>query len=112
MIDLEPPFIEEVKRILREQVADVEVWIFGSRIDGNARKYSDLDLVLVGKDKLDGRRIDALKDAFAESDLPFMVDVLDWHTLSKSFRNIIEKKYEVIQKAETIQSPILGGGRR
>jgi hypothetical protein len=32
----------------------------------------------------------ALKDAFAESNLPFRVDVADWAAKSEAFREIIE----------------------
>lgn len=96
MIDLEPSFLDEVKRILREHAGGVEVRAFGSRVNGTARRYSDLDLALVSKEKIDWRRMEALKDAFAESNLPIQVDVLDWHTLSDSFRKIIENRYEII----------------
>jgi len=99
MIDLDRQHIEEVKRILRKHVPEIEVRAFGSRIDGTARAYSDLDLVLIGKGRLDWHRIEALKDAFAESDLPFLVDVVDWNAISMSFRKIIEKRYVVVQEA-------------
>ena len=96
MIDLEPSFLDEVKRILHEHAGGIEVRAFGSRINGTARRFSDLDLALVSKEQIDWRQMEALKDAFAESNLPLQVDVLDWHTLSDSFRKIIETSYEVI----------------
>ena len=97
MIDLEPGHLELIKRILAEHVPDCEVRVFGSRITGTAQRYSDLDLALIGS--VDWRKIEALKDAFAESDLPMIVDVLDGNAVSESFREIIEKRYEVIQKS-------------
>jgi uncharacterized protein len=99
MIDLAPKHLDEVKRILAEQVPGVEVRAYGSRVSGTARPYSDLDLALVGDEKIDGRRIEALKDAFAESDLPFMVDVLDFHAISESFRQVIlTRGFEMVQE--------------
>lgn len=98
MIDLEPPFLEEVKRILSQYVPDVEVQAFGSRITGKARKYSDLDLVLIGNQKLDTHKMENLKDAFALSNLPITVDILDWHTLPDSFQKNIQQQSETIQK--------------
>jgi type I restriction enzyme S subunit len=41
----------------------------------------------------------ALADAFAESDLPWKVDVVDWATTSESFRKIIERDKVVVQPA-------------
>lgn len=99
MIDLEPRYIELVRRILARYVPKLEVRVFGSRINGTSRAYSDLDLVIVGMDALDWQRLNSLKEAFAESDLPFMVDVLDWNQISDEFRKLIDRNYEVIQKA-------------
>ena len=69
---------------------------FGSRVRGNARKYSDLDLAIVGKKRLDWRELEALRDAFAESDLPMQVDVLDWNAVSDEFRAVIARHSEPI----------------
>lgn len=44
-------------------------------------------------------RLAALKEAFAESDLPFSVDVVDWAATAEHFRNIIESDFQVIKDA-------------
>jgi uncharacterized protein len=98
MIDLDRKYLDAVITILGNHVPDCEVRVFGSRVTGTARPFSDLDLVLVGKEKLDPQRLEALRNAFSESDLPIMVDVLDWHTLSEEFRGITETRYVIIQK--------------
>lgn len=97
MIDIEKKDLDEIKRILKEHVPDCEVRAFGSRIDGRAKKFSDIDLALVGKEKLDWRKIELLKDAFSASDIPIIVDVIDWNAISDEFRKIIEKNYEIVQ---------------
>ncbi len=97
MIDIEEKYLDEICRILAEHVPDCEVRAFGSRIEGTARKFSDLDLVLVGIEKLDWRKIESLKDAFASSDIPIIVDVIDFNAISDDFRKITEKNYEIIQ---------------
>ena len=97
MIDLDPKYLKEILRILDRCVPGVEVRVFGSRVTGRARKYSDLDLALVADDKLDWRRVEALKDAFAESDLPFIVDILDLNAVSEGFRNVVAADYEIIR---------------
>lgn len=98
MINVEEKHLAEIRRILREHVSDCEVRVFGSRIEGKARDFSDLDLVLVGSEKLNWRRIELLKDAFASSDLPMTIDVIDWHAISDEFRAAIKNNYEVIQE--------------
>lgn len=97
MIDLSSEHLAIIRNILQREVPGIEVRVFGSRINGKAETYSDLDLVLVGREKLDWKVIEALKDAFAESDLPFMVDVVDWYAVSDEFRKVIEEEYEVVR---------------
>ena len=99
MIDLSPARLETVTRILAAHVPDCEVRAFGSRVTGTAKDYSDLDLAVVGEHALAPDVLRLLKEAFEESDLPMRVDVLDWHGVSPAFRKVIEKGYEVVQKA-------------
>lgn len=98
MIDVSPFQMETVTGILRKHVPDCEVRAFGSRATWTAKDYSDLDLAVVGKEKLSSKILFALKEDFQESNLPFRVDVLDWNSISKEFRKVIEKNYEVVQK--------------
>jgi len=67
---------------------------------GTAKDYSDLDLAVVGKEKLSDNIFYAVKESFEESDLPFRVDVLDWHRISKEFKKVVNKQFEIIQKDE------------
>jgi len=39
-----------------------------------------------------------LKEQFAESDLPYKVDIVDYASASPKFRDIIQQEYEVIHK--------------
>ena len=94
MIDLDGEQLQEVKAILKRFVPECEVRAFGSRVNGRARRFSDLDLALVGAEKLDPGILEKLKDAFAESDLLIQVDVHDWHALSADFMNVIDSRYE------------------
>jgi type I restriction enzyme S subunit len=99
MIDLAPEQLARVARLLGAQVPECEVRAFGSRVSGGAKPYSDLDLVLLGPARLPLDRLAALREAFAESELPIRVDLVDWHALSETFRDIIAANCEVIQRA-------------
>ena len=98
MIDLSPDHLETVRRILAEQVPGCEVRAFGSRVTWTAKEFSDLDLAVVGTGALDWGTPARLREAFEESDLPMQVDVLDWHGISESFREVIGRDYEVVQQ--------------
>jgi len=97
MIDIAAPHLAIVRDALRRHVPGLEVRAFGSRRKGPVKPYSDLDLVIVGKGKILGPVLAALRDDFEESDLPFRVDVLDWHDLSAEFRQVIAAGYDVLQ---------------
>lgn len=103
-MDIRPEHLHIVREILQKHVPDHEVWAFGSRVTGTARKYSDLDLCVISDQPLGlGVKGDLLDD-FIESDLPWKVDVVDWATTSESFRKIIERKKVVLQ-VETRKMP-------
>ena len=97
MIDARPEHLAEIGRILAQHVPGCEVRAFGSRVGGRSQPSSDLDLVLMGPKRFNWRLLERLKDAFAASDIPFMVDVIDWHDLSDEFKHLVEEKSEVLQ---------------
>jgi predicted nucleotidyltransferase len=99
-MDIRPEHLHMVKDILKQFAPGYEVLAFGSRVAGTAKRHSDLDLAVVGKKRIATKTLYRLEEAFAESDLPFRVDVLDWDAISSEFRKIIENKYEIIQEGE------------
>ena len=111
MIDIRPDHLETVKRILAAHVPECEVRAFGSRVNWTAKDYSDLDLAVVGKERLDPQCLSQLTEALENSDLPIRVDVLDWHAISEKFRKVIEKQFEVVQKAEKESRDVAGEWR-
>ncbi|MFQ5560392.1 MAG: nucleotidyltransferase family protein [Nitrospinota bacterium] len=98
MIKIEKEHLNEVVTILGTFVPGCEVRAFGSRVTGSSFPYSDLDLVIVGEKKLEWKCIEDLKNAFSDSNLPIMVDVLDWHSISGNFQKLIEQNYEVVRQ--------------
>ena len=100
MIDLPSHYLATIKYILTKYVPDCQVRAFGSRVTGTAKPYSDLDLVVIGREKLPRKHYYRLKEAFQESDLPIRVDVLDWHRISPEFREVIERASKVLQHGE------------
>lgn len=78
-----------LKKILSELAPNNLVWIYGSRINGKAKKSSDLDLVIFG---IDTSKFIELKEAFEESDITCRVDIMVWEKIPDTFKkNILEK---------------------
>ncbi len=100
MLDLDARHLETVKRILARHVPEFDVLAFGSRVTGEVKEFSDLDLVIMTTEPLPVRRIARLKEAFSESDLPIKVDVVDWAATDDNFRAIIRRGTEVVRKGK------------
>jgi type I restriction enzyme S subunit len=93
-----------VRGILRRHVPGSAVWAFGCRATGIARRYSDLDLAVISDEPMSIDALAALKEAFADSDLPWTVDVVDWAGISDRFRRIIEHQRVVLQEGHSRKS--------
>lgn len=104
MIDLEDRYLQLLREILGQHLPGWEVRLFGSRVRGTARRFSDIDLVVVGTSAVPEQTLTALRDAFADSDLPYKVDVLDWQSITPEFRQVIETQgFERIQSSQNIK---------
>lgn len=93
-IHLKPNYLDMVVKILKKYVPDCKVWAFGSRTTDHFHPYSDLDLLIQDKDRLNLAIFTHLSEDFAESDLPIKVDIIDWHRITKEFRDHIRKHCE------------------
>ena len=94
-LDLPERDRKEVTRILDTTAPGIEVWVYGSRINGTAYEMSDLDLVLRGRElePIDVTILAAVRNALSESNIPILVDVLDWAQIPESFRQKIMADY-------------------
>ena len=77
-----------VQNILQKYVPDCEVWAFGSRVTNSAKKYSDLDLAIIGNQPISAQKMADLNHAFSESDLIWKVDIVDWCNTADWFKKI------------------------
>jgi type I restriction enzyme S subunit len=96
MLDIKARDLEELQAILSARIPGCEVRAYGSRVNGTAQPGSDLDLVVMGRQRIDPRLMAELGADLEDSDLPFAVDVLDWNAVPEDFRRAISQSYEVI----------------
>ena len=98
-IDVHPRHLEIVIGILARHIPDREVRVMGSRLTGCAKSFSDLDLVIMGREPLSLSVRGELRDAFDDSSLPFTVDLAEWATASDGFRRVIAGQARVLRPA-------------
>ena len=79
-------------KIIRQHLsANVDIFFFGSRVNGSFRKESDIDVLLKGIAPIDLGILSLVKEELEESDIPFKVDILDYHRCSKKMLKNISK---------------------
>ncbi len=101
-IDILPDHLQIVKEILQRYFpVNTEVWAFGSRVTGKAKKYSDLDIAIDTELPLSVEVMANLTSEFEESSLPYKADVIDWRTIDKSFRDRICRDRILLWKSST-----------
>lgn len=96
---------EILRDLLQRHISGVRVWAFGSRVTGTARPSSDLDLVAFAPAS-DAPRLADLRDALAQSNITFPVDLHRHADLPPDFHAVIEKHYIEIQTPATANSPL------
>jgi len=76
----------------------LEIWAYGSRVNGDAHDTSDLDLVVRTQNlsRLNYSEFYAFKEALEQSTIPILIQVFDWVNIPESFQQNIRKGYEVL----------------
>lgn len=102
-LSLRSDHVQELRLLIAAHLPHEEVWAYGSRVDGTAHDTSDLDLVVRHPGDLktrQGAAFSELKEAFSESNLPFLVDLLDWARLPPGFWGNIAEQHVVLYSPE------------
>lgn len=76
----------------------IEVWAYGSRVNGTAHSGSDLDLVIRTENlsPLPLEEFQTLCNEIKDSNIPILVEVRDWALIPISFKQNIEENHEII----------------
>ena len=101
---------DQIESLLSEHVPGVEVWAYGSRVNGRSHEGSDLDLVLRGPDlqRIDSGQLMDLTEALEESNVPIIVQTHDWARLPERFHREIEREYVVLVEKKGWKTVTLG----
>jgi len=84
--------IDELKAFLGEYFDpdEVDLFLFGSRARGDYSRFSDIDLGIYKKKKVD-LKISLLREILENSNLPFKVDIVVLNN-NKKFKDIVSKE--------------------
>lgn len=77
---------------LNKHLPNATFFLFGSRAKQNAKPFSDADILIVDKKPVPLNTFSSLNEVFSESNLPFRIDLVDWHRITPEFRDHIMKE--------------------
>lgn len=69
-----------------------KIYLFGSRARGKFAQWSDIDLALDTGFPIKNVDLDEVKSVLEGTNIPYKVDVVDLHFISKDMRESIEKE--------------------
>lgn len=77
-----------VKSILNKYLpnSNYKYFIFGSRAMPKHRKFSDLDIGILGPSEIPGSIMVQIKQDLNDSDIPYLTEVVDFSTVSENFK--------------------------
>lgn len=102
MIKLETRHKVIIEKILSEY--PYHFYAYGSRVKGENRKLSDLDLCY--QENVPSDIAEEIREKFAESNLPFMVELVNWKHMRPSFQQAIKKDLVLISASNKATSPL------
>lgn len=79
-----------IKSVLEPYKDKYNFYYYGSRVKGNFRFLSDLDIMVRGIELVNLSDINDIKDKFDKSNLPYVVNISDYHNLDENFYKLIE----------------------
>ncbi len=68
-----------------------QIFLFGSRAEGTNRKWSDADIGLLGQQKVPAEKLVEIESDLSESDIPYLVEVVDFKFVTPEFAKIALK---------------------
>lgn len=92
MLALKEKHLAELERIFGEYCPKAEIWAFGSRIKNESHSGSDLDLAVKNFHE-NNKSVPELRELLNDSDIPFLIDILDFQKIPTAFQKEILKEY-------------------
>ena len=89
MIDLERVSLDEIVSIIRRHLPKCRLIMFGSRVNGMAEKFSDVDIAIDNCNPIKWNILYDIKEHLSLTNIPYIVDIADYNDISESFRHII-----------------------
>ena len=103
-VQLSPSQLTEVISVLNRFVPEARVFVYGSRAKSASHNSGNLDLLVSADSAIEWHRLQKLKRAFGDSDLPFFVDVCDEKTMEPNVYALIRSQKLLIKEPKALSA--------
>jgi predicted nucleotidyltransferase len=81
---------QAIKNIIFEHIDPqaYKVFLFGSRAKGQAKRWSDFDIGIMGQQPLTATLQAELEEALEVSSIPYLVEIVDFHKVDENFKKL------------------------
>lgn len=80
--------IKILKSVLNKHLQpNCQAFIYGSRTQAKHRKYSDLDVGILGSSKIPSSTLINIQDDLSNSNIPYLTQVVDFSTVTDRFKS-------------------------
>ena len=89
---------KEVRQVVGKylDLAEFQLFFFGSRVDGSSHATSDIDIGIEGNKLVDWQKISRIKEEFYEMPILYKIDVIDFKSVSDKFYQFAKTNIELI----------------
>ena len=86
--------LDSLRRVLLERLHDVtaKIYLFGSRAEGRARPFSDVDIGIAHDGSVTPAQLSALRDVLDDMNILLTVDLVDLQQASPEFRQRVMRQ--------------------
>lgn len=96
MIHLDKIYQKIITTIVQTHAPTAKILAFGSRVKGTHAPASDVDIALDAGAPIHWLTIATIKEDLMESDIPYQVDVLDYHSVADYIQQTIDHHHHVL----------------
>ena len=91
-----PKDLEFIRNLLRKYFPKAKIYVFGSRVRGDHKLYSDLDICIDFGGSIPLNVWSSVEENLSQSDLLYKVDFSDWHRITEDFRKVVLTEGELL----------------
>jgi uncharacterized protein len=90
-MSLETEYKEKIIGILTVLFPTAKIYLFGSRVGDKHAERADIDIAIEDVNNIEPRQMGEAKNMLAESLIPYSIDIVNFHKISKEMQYFIKR---------------------